>query len=58
MDYGFEDALLNTDRLELRPFGFGDVDDYLAHASDKETSEYLVVPEPFTRRRAEEDVAG
>ena len=58
MDYGFEDVLLNTDRLELRPFGFGDVDDYLAYASDKETSEYLVVPEPFTRRRAEEDVAG
>ena len=34
MEYEFEEVLLRTDRLDLRPFGFGDVDDYLAYAKD------------------------
>jgi ribosomal-protein-alanine N-acetyltransferase len=58
VNYGFEDVLLTTDRLELRPFGLEDVDDYFEYASDAEMSLYTVVPSPFTRRRAEEDVAG
>ena len=58
MEYGFEEVLLSTDRLELRPFDFGDVDDYFGYAKDAEMSQYVVKPEPFTRRRAEEDVAG
>ena len=58
MEHGFEEVPLNTDRLELRPFGFTDVDDYFGYASDPGMSEYVITPEPFTRRRAEEDVAG
>ena len=58
MEYGFEEVLLSTQRLDLRPFGFGDVDDYFGYANDVEMSRYVVAPEPFTRRRAEEDVAG
>ena len=58
MEYGFEEVLLSTERLELRPFGFGDVGDYLGYAKDAEMSQYVTKPEPFTQRRAEEDVAG
>jgi [ribosomal protein S5]-alanine N-acetyltransferase len=58
VNYGFENVLLTTDRLELRPFGLGDVDDYFEYTSDAEMSLYTVAPSPFTRRRAEEDVAG
>ena len=57
MEYGFEEILLKTDRLELRPFDFGDVGDYFGYASDADMNQFLVSPEPFTRRRAEEDVA-
>ena len=56
--YGFEGVLLTTERLELRPFEFGDVDDYFGYANDTEISRYMAAPQPFTRRRAEEDVAG
>ena len=49
---------LKTDRLALRPFTFGDVDDYFEYAVDPEFGRYINQPRPFTRRRAEEDVAG
>ena len=58
MEYGLEDVLLTTGRLELRPFCIEDVDDYFEYASDAEMSLYTLAPSPFTRRRAEEDVAG
>ncbi len=58
VEYGFEPVLLSTDRLELRPFDFGGVDDYYGYAKDADMSQYVYKPEPFTRRRAEEDVAG
>ncbi len=51
---------LTTPRLTLRPFGPGDVDDVFGYASDPAWAEYLldVVPQPYTRRNAEEFVAG
>ena len=49
---------LRTERLLLRPFRSGDVDDVLAYASNPEWSRYLPVPDPYTRRHAEEFVAG
>ena len=58
MTYGFEGVLLTTERLELRPFEFRDVDDYFGYANDTEISQYMAAPQPFTRRRTEEDVAG
>ncbi len=58
MEYGFEDVLITTDRLELRPFCLEDVDDYFEYTSDAEMSVYTVAPSPFTRRRSEEDVVG
>ena len=50
---------LATARLALRPFGPGDVDDVFDYASDPEWAEYLldVVPQPYTRRNAEEFIA-
>ena len=50
---------LATARLALRPFGPGDVDDVFEYASDPEWAEYLldVVPQPYTRRNAEEFIA-
>jgi len=48
---------LRTDRLLLRPFRSGDVDDVFAYASNPEWSRYLPVPDPYTRRHAEEFVA-
>ena len=48
---------LSTERLLLRPFRSGDVDDVLAYASDPEWNRYLGLPEPYTRRMAEEFVA-
>lgn len=48
---------LRTERLLLRPFGSGDVDDVFAYATDPEWSRYLPVPDPYTRRDAEEFVA-
>ena len=49
---------LSTERLLLRPFATTDVDDYYEYAAEPEGSRYVTRPQPFTRRRAEEDVAG
>jgi RimJ/RimL family protein N-acetyltransferase len=49
---------LRSERLLLRPFRAGDVDDALAYRNDEEFARYLPwVPLPFTRRDAEEFVA-
>ena len=53
-----ETVELRTERLLLRPFRLADVDDVFAYASDPEWARYLDnVPQPFTRRTAEERVA-
>ena len=49
---------LRTDRLLLRPFHGDDVDDVFAYASDPEWGRHLPVPQPYTRRDAEEFVTG
>ena len=51
---------LTTPRLVLRPFGPGDVDDVFQYARDPEWAQYLLdrVPQPYTRRNAEEFIAG
>jgi ribosomal-protein-alanine N-acetyltransferase len=49
---------LTTARLLLRPFHAGDVDDALAYRDDAEFARFLPhIPQPFTRRDAEELVA-
>lgn len=50
---------LRTERLLLRRFAPGDVDDVLEYARDPEWAEYLLnsVPQPYTRRNAEEFIA-
>ena len=50
---------LRTKRLVLRRFEPGDVDDVFAYAQDREWAEFLLpaVPQPYTRRNAEEFVA-
>lgn len=50
---------LTTPRLVLRPFRPGDVDDVFEYARDPEWAEFLsdAVPQPYTRRNAEEFVA-
>lgn len=49
---------LRTARLLLRRFQRGDVDDALAYRDDREFARYLPhIPQPFTRRDAEEFVA-
>ncbi len=48
---------LETDRLLLRPFHFGDVDDVLAYASEPEYGWYLTLPQPYTRDDAAKFVA-
>ena len=50
---------LRTKTLVLRRFGPGDVDDVFDYARDPEWAEYLLtaVPQPYTRRNAEEFVA-
>jgi ribosomal-protein-alanine N-acetyltransferase len=46
--------VLRTDRLLLRRFEPGDVDDALAYRSDPEFARYLRhIPQPFTREHAE-----
>ena len=53
-----EKVELKTERLLLRPFRPDDVDDTLAVASDSEWATFLpLVPQPYTRRDAEEFVA-
>ncbi len=50
---------LATHRLVLRPFAPADVDDVFEYAKDPEWAEYLLdsVPQPYTRRSAEEFIA-
>ena len=48
---------LRTERLLLRPFEFGDVDDVLAYASEPDVGRYLLLPRPYTRDNAVEYVA-
>ena len=53
-----EDHLeIRTPRLLLRPFRSDDVDDVFAYATDPEWGRYLPLPDPYTRRSAEEFVA-
>jgi len=53
-----EPVELRSERLLLRPFRISDVDDALAYRNDEEFARYLPwVPQPFTRRDAEEFVA-
>ena len=49
---------IRTERLVLRPFGSGDVDDVVAFSRDPEWGRYLEVPAPYSRRDAEEFIAG
>jgi ribosomal-protein-alanine N-acetyltransferase len=50
--------LLNTRRLVLRPFEFGDIDDILAYAADEEWGRYLsATPQPYKREDAVQFVA-
>jgi [ribosomal protein S5]-alanine N-acetyltransferase len=52
-----ERTTLRTERLVLRPFEAGDVDDALAYRDDLELARYLPhIPQPFTRRDAEKFV--
>ena len=56
--FSMEDLpVLRTPRLLLRPYRSDDVDDVLAYASDPEWNHYLGLPEPYTRRSAEEFVS-
>ena len=49
---------LRTDRLVLRPFNTGDVDDALAYASDAVWARHLPDwPQPYTRLDAEKYVS-
>ena len=49
---------LRSERLLLRPFRVSDVDDALSYRNNEEFARYLPwVPQPFTRRDAEEFVA-
>lgn len=48
---------LTTQRLVLRPFRSGDVDDVFAYARDDEFGRYLPIPHPYERHHAEEFVA-
>jgi [ribosomal protein S5]-alanine N-acetyltransferase len=51
-------AELRTERLLLRPFQAGDVEDALAYRDDPEFARFLShVPQPFTRSHAEAFVA-
>ena len=51
---------LKTERLLLRPFDLSDIDAVLEYARDPEWAEFLLgaVPQPYTRRNAEEFIAG
>ena len=58
-DHG-ECRRMTTPRLVLRPFSPTDVDDVFEYARDPEWAQYLLdrVPQPYTRRNAEEFIAG
>lgn len=49
--------LIETERLIVRPVALQDVEDVLAYAIDVEWARHLPVPQPYTRRDAEEFVA-
>ena len=51
---------LKTERLLLRPFKLSDIDAVLEYARDPEWAEFLLgsAPQPYTRRNAEEFIAG
>lgn len=50
--------VIETERLTLRPFRLGDVDDVLAYAQDPEWSRFLRdLPQPYGRAEAEQAVA-
>lgn len=52
-------AVIDTERLVLRPHRLTDVDDVLAYARDPEWSRYLrILPRPYERVHAEQFVAG
>ena len=47
--------MIETDRLRLRPWGLGDVDDVLAYAQDPEWSRFVrALPQPCGRQHAEQ----
>src|SRR5262249_34051607 len=50
-------AIIETARLQLRPFRLRDVDDVLAYATDSEWARYLPVPQPYTQADAEKFLA-
>lgn len=51
-------AAIETERLVLRPFELGDVDDVFEYAQDPEWSRYLrVLPRPYERQHAEQFIA-
>jgi RimJ/RimL family protein N-acetyltransferase len=51
-------TVLHSDRLLLRPFQPGDVEDALSYRDDREFARFLPhIPQPFTRRDAEAFVA-
>jgi len=51
-------AVIETERLQLRPWGLGDVEDVLSYANDREWSQYLhVIPFPYERPHAEQFIA-
>ena len=52
-----ERVQLKTERLLLRPFDFGDMDDVLSYASEPEFARYLPIPQPYTRHDAVEFLA-
>lgn len=48
---------LKTDRLNLRPYQFSDLDDLLEFATDENWARFLPVPQPYTHENAEKFIA-
>ena len=44
---------VNSDRLVLRPYRYGDADDLFSYANDEEWSRYITPPYPYRRDYAE-----
>lgn len=58
MDRDTLPEVIETERLVLRPFELGDVEDVLAYAQDSEWSHFLRdLPQPYGRTEAEQAVA-
>ncbi len=58
MERAYLPEVIETERLVLRPFGLGDVDDVLAYARDPEWSRFMRdLPRPYERADAERAVA-